>query len=287
MRNNENRFSAVKVPHTEDSTLNMMQEAQPKPFEFASPTEVVYLPSEGKYYGENHQFCNKSEIEIYYMSAKDEDILTSRRLLEKGIAFDKLIDNVLVQKVNSRTLLDADRSSILIAARRTGFGDEYETACSCPKCGNLVEVVADLNEDVTYNSEASSIDPSNIQQTQNNTFVYTLKRLSLDVEFRLMNGYDDTQLHNKNEKRKKKKLHESLYSDRLNQILVSLDGNENEALLRNFSLKVPLFDAKELLEAYKAVAPSVSIQAEYECNKCGSDGFLEVPITKDFFWPNQ
>ena len=55
------------------------------------PTEVVDLPSEGKIYPKDHPLSS-GKIELKYMTAKEEDILTSDNLIKKGVVITKLLD---------------------------------------------------------------------------------------------------------------------------------------------------------------------------------------------------
>ena len=59
------------------------------------PTEVIDLPSEGKLYPKEHP-CSDGKLEIKYMTAKEEDILTSQNLIKKGVVIDRLLDSLIV-----------------------------------------------------------------------------------------------------------------------------------------------------------------------------------------------
>ena len=61
------------------------------------PSEVIDLPSEGKLYPEGHPLKD-GKIEIKYMTAKEEDILTSTNLVKKGLAIDTLLQSLIVDK---------------------------------------------------------------------------------------------------------------------------------------------------------------------------------------------
>ena len=83
IRNNEERFGATKVQG--DAPISNLEQEEPKktpPLSFTTPTEIVDLPSKGLYYQEDHPLHGKDSIEIRFMTAKDEDILTSKSLLK-------------------------------------------------------------------------------------------------------------------------------------------------------------------------------------------------------------
>jgi len=99
----------------------------PNPMDFVTPTEFVDLPSLGKY-PEGHPLKGKESIEIKYMTAKDEDILTSRSLLKKGMAIDRLINNLIKdQNIDPAHLYIGDRNAIIIHARASAYGTDYKT----------------------------------------------------------------------------------------------------------------------------------------------------------------
>ena len=97
-------------------------------FNWATPTEFVKLPSGGIFYPEGHSLYNIEMVELRYMTAKEEDILTSRSLLKEGLALDRMLQNLLVDpSINVGDLLVGDKNALLVAARRTGYGALYET----------------------------------------------------------------------------------------------------------------------------------------------------------------
>ena len=94
--------------------------------EFKFPTEEVELPSKGLVYPEDNPLSN-GKIEIKYMTAKEEDILTNQAYIQKGIVLDKLIDSLIVNKdINYKDLILGDKNAVLIAARILGYGKDYK-----------------------------------------------------------------------------------------------------------------------------------------------------------------
>ena len=65
--------------------------------QYKFPTEVVNLPSKGKLYSKDNPL-SKGEVELKYMTAKEEDILTSINLIRKGIVLDKVLESIIVDK---------------------------------------------------------------------------------------------------------------------------------------------------------------------------------------------
>ena len=107
---------------------------------WVTPTEFISLPTQGAFYPEGHPLCNVESIEIKYMTAKEEDILTSESLIKKGIALDRLLQSVMVDKsIPLNDLLVADKNALLIGTRITGYGPAYETNVTCPSCSSVTE----------------------------------------------------------------------------------------------------------------------------------------------------
>ena len=62
---------------------------------FTTPTEFVELPSGGNYYPEGHRLHGEQTVEIKFMTAKEEDILTSKTLIKQGVALERLLKSVI------------------------------------------------------------------------------------------------------------------------------------------------------------------------------------------------
>ena len=138
--------------------------------DFVAPTEFVDLPSRGQY-PEGHPLHGKDSVEIRFMTAKDEDILTNQSLLKKGLAIERFLQNVILDKsVKSEELLICDRNAILIAARSSGYGAAYETKANCPNCGTPNDITFDLSnpkiDPATFPDEYNiSVEDGNIYVT--------------------------------------------------------------------------------------------------------------------------
>ncbi len=93
--------------------------------EFKFPSEEVELPSKGLVYSEENPLSS-GKIEIKYMTAKEEDILTNQSYIEKGTVIDKLLQSLIVTKINYDDLVTGDKNAIMVAARVLGYGSDYE-----------------------------------------------------------------------------------------------------------------------------------------------------------------
>ena len=137
-----------------DSPQQLAQNVENNDFSFIVPTEIVDLPSRGVLYTQGHPLHGKDSIEIKQMTAKEEDMLTSRSLLKKGVALDRVLSSIITDKsINADTLLVGDRNAIIIAARISAYGNDYTTKVTCPSCGTVQEYGFDLNKTTVYNGD--------------------------------------------------------------------------------------------------------------------------------------
>lgn len=275
-RNNEERFG---MPDSNLSS-NVNNNTQNNSLSFVVPTEFVDLPSKGKFYKQGHPLHNKSSIEIRFMTAKEEDILTSKSLLKKGIAIDKMLESVIVDKnVKIDDLLLGDKNALIIAARITGYGSEYETKVTCPSCGASGKYSFDLRE---FKSTEGG-DSEHAKLTENGTFKLTLPVSKFEVEVRLLSGADEKRIADMFSSKTVKNV-ESNVTDQFKMFLVSVNGNSSREMLDKFVEVMPAADSRFLRKEYEKLSPNVDLSQQIECTECGTVTEMEVPFTTDFFW---
>lgn len=277
-RNNEDRLGVKD----EGQNAPVSETAQ-SPLSFVSPTEFVDLPTGGRFYPEGHPLQGKDTLEIRYMTAKDEDILTSKTLLKKGVAVDRMLQNILVDKsINVDELFIGDKNALVVAARVSGYGPEYKTNVTCPACGASAVHTFDLSDIPVKTSELEEV-----TITDKGTFTLQLPRTKVNVECRLLTGKDERNMSAAAEKRKKHNLPEAPLTQLLKTIIVSLNGETESEVIEEFIGKMPAMDSKYLRAAYEKVVPNVDMKHLYSCDSCGTDTTLDIPFSVSFFWPDR
>ena len=275
-RNNGDRLG-VKDVNTSTPTTNNPS------FSFATPTEFVDLPTRGRYYPEGHPLRDQEAVEIRYMTAKDEDILTSKTLLLKGLAIERFLQGILVDKtINVNDLYVGDKNAILLAARITGYGESYDIKATCPACGHVNKNVFDLETLEPYYGD--DLD-DNMQLTDDGTFLITLPVSQVNLEVRLMTSKDEDYLIRLAENKRKKNLPESNLTDQLTRMIVSVNGDNNHASISRFIDQMPAKDSRYLRQNYYKIVPDIDMNYNFVCNSCGHAQELGVPLTAEFFWP--
>jgi len=253
-------------------------------FSFVVPTEFVSLPSEGKYYPEGHPLHNKDVIEIKHMTAKEEDILTSKALLSKGIAIDRVLQNVIVDPaISLDTLLAGDKNAIVIALRAVSYGADYETKVDCPSCDTSVTYKFDLNNPTINHGEV--VEVYNMKQNQNGTFDVILPITEITATFRLLTARDESNILQN--LAKSNSGIENNITEQLNLMVVAFNGETDRNTIRYVIDKLPSMDSMRIRTAYRFVNPTVELNQKFECSNCGYEAEMEVPLTADFFWPQR
>ena len=285
-RNNEERVGSKT--RNESPPVSEVASSNSGVLSFATPTEFVELPTRGRFYSQDHPLHNEETIEIRYMTAKDEDILTSRSLLKKGLAIDRLLENIIVdKKIKSQSLFVGDKNAIIIAARVTGYGEKYDTNITCPVCATTQEHSFNLNDKKAVGDNSAKFQEYGISETSDHTFTVTLPRTNVAVEVRLLTGADEKTLSATAEKRRKHKLPESAMTEQFKLFIVSVNGHTDMNSVHSFIEHMPASDSRLLRSAYAAVMPNVDLTQEFACIACGYETEMEVPFTPDFFWPKR
>ena len=289
IRNNEDRLGTKKtssdpppLPLIEDQKAESMADSPTPPLSFSTPTEIVDLPSKGLFYPPDHPLHQQETVEIRFMTAKDEDILTSKSLLKKGVAIDRFLQNIILdKKVKVGELLTGDKNALIVAARITGYGSEYKTKLACPTCGEHVEHSFDLDDTQHVECEI----PEEVDRTSRGTFIAVTPRSKIQVELQLLRGGDEKKLAKMVAMKKKRNLPESTLSDQLRLAIASVNGAAETNVINLFIGSLAASEARYLRGVYAKLMPNIDMKQDFLCHFCGYEQEIEVPFTSDFFWP--
>ena len=239
--------------------------------EFKLPTEVVELPSKGLIYPEDNPLSS-GKIEMKYMTAKEEDILSNQAYIEKGIVIDKLLQSLIVSDINYNDLVIGDKNAIMVAARILGYGKNYSFTYG----GENVEV------DLTT-LENKFIDEKLFTKGKNN-FSYTLPATNTEVTFKILTHKDEQNINREIEGLKKiSKTDSSTVSTRLKHIITSVGGDAEAKTVREFVDKYMLAqDSRALRNHIQTFQPDIDLSF-FPPN---SEDRRPLPIGLNFFWPD-
>ena len=254
-------------------------------FSWSVPTEFVTLPSAGKFYAQDHPLHLAATVEIKYMTAKEEDILTSRALLKEGVALDRMLQSLILDKtVKVGSLLIGDKNALLVAARRTGYGSDYQTNVTCPACAVADDFSFDISDPKIVDYEAN-LESNNASLTEHGTLLVRLPMTKATVECQMLTGDDEIRLFKEMERKTKKKQESSTTTDVLRSYIVGVNGEASPFVVEAFIQALPARDARVLRTAYTESLPNIDMTQVFDCSNCGHSADMEVPLSANFFWP--
>lgn len=257
--------------------------AQTAPVELA-PTDLIPLPSSGKAYPPGHPLVDRESVEVRSMTARDEDILTSRALIRGGKVISALIRSCVVDKaIDPDSMLAGDRNAVLIGIRITGYGSEYPIKFSCPSCSNEVKHTVELTE-LPIRRAPKEFWDTMIPGT--NEFPFTLPKSRKLVTFKLLTGVGEGELIQVIERSRKMMMQDELVTTRLRTQIASIDGERDQSKLVQLIRSLPARDSRDLRKYIDRCTPGIDLKTQAKCDLCGFEGEVEVPIGAEFFWPD-
>lgn len=244
-------------------------------------TEVIDLPSRGWYYPEGHPLST-GKLEVFYMTAKHEDILTSRNLIQRGVVIDTLIEALIANKsVKYDDLLLGDKNGLIIASRILGYGKDYTINVSCPVCG--------VNSKHEINLENINEKPIDFTSTPKgkNEFTWVAPISKKTITFKLLTHRDEKSIMAELEGMRKAgvKITQEV-TTRMRRSIIAVDGDTSTQIIKEFVENMPAKDSMAFREYARTVNPDVDLTFDFECVECGHEERMEVPIDLNFFWPN-
>ena len=190
--------------------------------EFKLPTETIELPSKGLLYPEGHPLSGGT-VEMKYMTAKEEDILTNTNYIKNGTVIDKLLQSLLVTKFDYNDIIVGDKNAIMVAARILSYGKDYEFEY------NGEDHVADLSL-----LEHRELNVENYTKGVNE-FTFTLPTTGNVVTFKVLSHGDERKIEQ--EVKGMKKINKDNLTEsttRLKHIITSVNGSSEAKDIREF-----------------------------------------------------
>ena len=237
------------------------------------PSEVVDLPSMGKLYPPDSPLASGT-IEMKYMTAKEEDILTNQNYIEKGIVIDKLLQALIVDKtIDYNQLLVGDKNALLIAARILGYGKDYEFEYAGEK--------ENIDLSLLNNRELHP----DVEKAKENSFNFTLPATGKVITFKLLSHGDEQAIDSEVKGLKKiNKESSAELSTRLKHMIIAVNGDAEKKNVRAFVDNEFLArDSRAFRNYLRDFQPDVDMKF-YPEN--GPDGGVDVPIGVNFLWPD-
>lgn len=255
------------------------QPTQVKTFDF--PTQIISLPSEGKCYPASNPL-SAGTLEIKYMTAKEEDILSSQNLIRKGVVLDKLFESVVVQPgVNVDDLVIGDKNAVFLATRILGYGPEYEVEVTDPFSGERQKVTIDLSEIQTKDIDLSILNPENRYEME-------LPLSKTKITFKLLTHKDEKDINAEMqamERLSKNKDNSSDVSTRLKYMITSVNADTDKGNINKFAKNMLAKDTRAFREYVKTISPDLDLKYDFTSEITGETEALDIPFGINFFYP--
>ncbi len=246
------------------------------------PTELVPLPSGGKVYPEGSALHAQTTVEIRPMTAREEDILTSRALIKKGTVITELIRSCLVNKaIDPNSLVAGDRNAIMTSLRITGYGSDYSAEVQCPECKETSSQSFDLTKLPLKQLEE---DPDTLGV---NLFSFTLPYTKKVVKYKFLDGQDEAEINKLNERSKKSgSKNSNMITLRYRYQIQAVDNITDKTKIQMFIRNMPARDSRALRAHIDKIEPGIEMKGWMECPHCGEESEVRMPLGASFFWPD-
>ncbi len=256
------------------------------------PTEIIDLPSQGIPYAEDNPLSS-GKIEMKYMTAKEEDILTTQSYITQGIVLDKLFKALIIsngegKQVKYNDLLVGDKNAIMIAARVLGYGKDYTIRIPDPYNNDEIqEETVDLTkiEDKPLHEQITKY-PNTIE------FEWELPISKKRITFKLMTHGTEKRVEYalKDLKKKQKRVKDETdrtMSTRLKHLITSIDGEKDAKAIADFVDNHMLaLESRSFRNYISELQPDVDLNYTFISNETGDEQEVEIPIEVSFFWPD-
>jgi len=267
------------------------QYEQKKVSDYKFPTEIVELPSKGLIYPKENPLSS-GKVEMKYMTAKEEDILTTQSYIRDGSVLDRLFQSLIISNgeglpIKYIDLVTGDKNAIMIAARILGYGKDYEVEIEDPtRPGTKQKDVIDLTQ-----FENKDYDGSGQVELHKNEFEYILPRAGRKVTFQALSESKERKIKHQLEDSKKaarrmKDTTDRQLTTRLKNTILSVDGETDQNVINNF-VDNELFavDSRSLRAHINSVLPDIDMTYEFISEETGERRDMQLPLDVGFFWP--
>lgn len=242
----------------------------------AYPTLIIDLPSKGLLYPEDNPL-SLGTVEMKYMTAKEEDILTTESYIKKGVVLDKLFQSLIVSKIDYDTMLIGDRDAIMIAARIYGYGEIYESKITTPS-GNTQTVTIDLKE-IPHKEVDENLFTSHV-----NAFEFKL-RDGTKLDFCLLTNKDNKEIQVNLKKVKRGDFRDTNLTSRLYQMITAVNGNTDKKFIKAFiENDFRAIDSRNFREFINTIQPGIDMSIDVIDEDTGESFRTDIAIGIDFFW---
>ena len=270
--------------------LAKQQYEQKQVSDYKFPTEIIELPSNGLVYPKDNPLSS-GKVELKYMTAKEEDILTTQSYIKDGSVLDRLFQSLIVSNgdglpIKYVDLVVGDKNAIMVASRILGYGKEYNVEVTDPFGGEKQKETIDLTQ-----FENKEYDGSNQIELHKNEFEFELPQSKRLITFQLLTESKERKVKHELEavKKQSKKMGDVTSKElttRLKNMVVSVDGDSDRNVINRFvDNELFAIDSKALRSYIKQIGPDIDLTWEFISDETGERKEMSMPMGTNFFWP--
>ena len=251
-------------------------------FGYEVPVVNVPLPSQGVVYPAESPLHGQETVQIRAMTAKEEDILTSKALIKKGTVITHLLQSCLINKeIRVDEMLSGDRNALMVALRVTGYGSSYNVEVDCPSCSERSKQAFDLTELKINRLETAPV------AVGANLFEFELPVTKKSIRYKFLTGIDEQDIMVTQERRKKQgQQSDNLVTMRLQHAIISIATVNDKNKIAMFIQNMPARDSLALRRHIDRAEPGIEMKAWMDCPSCLEHSEVRLPLGATFFWPD-
>jgi len=252
--------------------MNDMNDMQPM---IEPAHDVITLPSEGLFYKNK-----KESVKVSYLTASDENVLTSPNLIQSGKVLEVLLDRKVMDKdLRPKDMLACDRNAILFWLRATGYGEMYTVELEDPKTGEIFETDIDISQ---FKNKEIMVTPDS-----NGEISFILPRSKKNIKYKYLTADEDEKITKEDETRRKKmgsNAISELLTKKLEAQIMEIDGIRDKGQISAFVQNMMPLEASALRKFINENEPGLDTTINVEAPS-GEFFFGELPITTKFLYP--
>lgn len=233
--------------------------------------DVVEFPSRGIHYKNK-----KKSARVAYLTASDENILSSPNIIQSNNIIDELLKRkVLDRDIQVEEIVEEDRQAILIFLRNTAFGSDYNVRLLDPK----------TNEEFTVSEDLSSLEFKEFKLVPdvNDEYKYVMPKSNIDVTFKFLTRKQEMDIEEMSKNWNGLDV-APVVTKRLEMMIQTVAGVRDQMNTRNFVLNLPIKDSQDFRKFVSENKPSLNLTRK---TKAPSGEIVEYTIGfgVEFFRP--
>jgi len=233
--------------------------------------DVVELPSRGIHYANG-----KKSVRVAYLTASDENILSSPNLIQTNSVVMELLKRKVIDKdINAEEIVEEDKQAILIFLRNTAFGTEYNVTLTDPKTDTEFKVTVDLS---SLNFKKFELVPD-----QHGEFSYVMTKSNADVTFKFLTQKQENEIKEIN-KSWNGNGYAPIITKQLEGMVKSVKGNRDPLMIRNFIENLPIKDSQDFRKFIDLNKPGLDLSQKVIAPS-GEEVQFQLGFGVEFFRP--